>query len=418
MGLSPADVYVSPLRSNVISSDRTPLHVASALLAYGGDTHRELAVSLTTPRFLRQAYSKSTDNIDRFVQSAVVNPTSPEDFGLQKLKAADFLLLGSSPLATEVIVVDSLGCGSWFEQEYVDQVLRSSQPAKWLPAVRRLHAAHKGWEAAVHRGAQSRLTTAERMAYTDRARFLNEVLPHRARGYLSAQTGAAQVLWAAFTDATPEEMAKGLRVLATENSSSIISTMEVLGRALTYEDLSQLTPLQTLRVLHRAPMDAIREVCATHAEALGSRLFSLTSDPTQLRMVTNCMSPHGDRTARWRPGGAARYDNKYYPSTTTPPTWGQNMKEMVRRYQLSESWRNELLEAATPATAFLALLPKGVEERIKLPEALLESTLRSCENISTVREIVERTPSWVFPHMEKKKPAQPEPAVEPEAEVA
>jgi len=180
-------------------------------------------------------------------------------------------------------------------------------------------------------------------------------------------------------------MVRGLKVMATGYSVPIEESFAFLGRELTIEDLRALTPLQVLRILGQAPFETVQDVIAAHSGELGGMLFALTTKD-QMTAVTNCMSPHAGRRA-WRPGRLIMRDDP----NEDKEQWDTWASALIQEHLTARDWRNDLLEVAEPAVAFLAAIRcSDVKE---IPVVAIDNALRSHPNINAVQEVMARIPA-------------------------
>jgi hypothetical protein len=380
LGLSPKESFTYKSATGLRES--SPINVATALLKYGGLEQREAALSLLDPAFLVQAY-KDEHAVSDFVQPPKhLNPYTPQDFGLERLPYSAFVRDG------HFYAVDGISCAAWFGPEYLQHVFNHATPSTWFNTLLAAHAQDSNfWEPYLRGGARKLLRADASSEYTRYAKYLHYAGYYEARDWLRRQRGVQALLWATLVDASPEEMAKGLKVIATGSSTPVTQAINLLGRSLTIADFRELTPLQALRILYSAPFACVEDVIRQHSGELGGMFFALTS---HLQMVTDCMVNHTKRGS-WAPVTGTRIKGGM-----APDMWDTWAKQMVSDHLSALSWRNRLLEACEPAVAFLAVVLEFGKTRVnELPLVAIESVLQSHPRMEAVMEIVLDAPANV-----------------------
>ncbi len=375
----------------------TPLHIGTALSLYGHDFNAKEIDRLLSTSFLKRAYpSKSPD---AFASHAFINPFSPEDIGRRPF---DYELLEKAP--GELAVVDELGNAAWFPPEYLQSVLKRVGSAHWYSMLCKLSMVHGKWQDLVQHAAaellRDRNNTGLRVKYGSTTNYLRNVKSGVARDYLKRVSGVREALNVVRRDATPQEMATGLRTLVSNQNARTEEVFRYIGRDLVIEDFRLLTPRQALLALYYAPYDAVKQVIATNSQELGSMFFSLT-DAKTLPLITNCMSPHGSREKPWIPDtDVGNLSHLVSISTTTPESireeWEKSMRDLVDAYDRAKVWRDELIQHAPPEVLFLSLLRwAGREENDPIAEAAIENVLRSYPTITEVQNVIGAMPEAI-----------------------
>ena len=381
LGFRPREAFTYRNTSGL--RDSSPINVATALLKYAGPEHREAALTLLEPSLLMKAYEDAYAVSDFVQPPKHVNPHKPQDFGLERLPYSAFVRNG------HFHAVDGISCAAWFEPEYLQHVFNHANPLTWFNTLLTAHERDPNfWEPYLRGGARRLLRSDVDSAYKKYSKYLHYVGHYEARDWLRRQRGAQALLWATLSDATPEEMAKGLKVMATGSSAPVAQAISLIGRSLTIADFRELTPLQALRILYNAPFACVEEVTRQHGEELGGMFFALTS---HLQMVTDCMVNH-TRRGRWTPATETAA-NRGDGSLDSWDTWA---KQVVADHVSALSWRTRLLEACEPAVAFLAVvLQFGKTRANEMPLVAVESVLQSHPHMEAVMEIVQEAPASV-----------------------
>ena len=380
LGLDPVATFT--YRNAADMRESSPVNVATALLKYGGPAQRETALSLLDPELLLKVHKNECALTD-FVQTPRrVNPHKPQDFGLERLPYSAFFKNG------QFCAADNISCAAWFGPEYLQHVFNHTSPSLWFNTLLTAYAQNSHfWEPYVQAGARKLLRTDANSAYRKYAEYLHYAGHYEARDWLKRQRGVPALLWATLSCATSEEMAKGLKVIATGTSAPVAQAVNLLGRKLTIQDFRELTPLQALRILHSAPYACVEDVVREHSAELGGMFFALTS---HLQMVTDCMIDHTKRGI-WRP--VTPPPDK---GSLTAAEWETWAKQMASDHLSAKAWRARLLDVCEPAVAFLALVLRCGKSKVnELPLVAIESVLRSYPRVEAVLEVIEEAPESV-----------------------
>jgi hypothetical protein len=380
LGLDPEMVFTYKNASEMRGS--SPVNVATALLKYGGAEQRGTALSLLNPDLLIRAH-KDEHALTDFVQTPKhVNPYKPQDFGLERLPYSAFLKDGG------FYAVDNISSAAWFGPEYLQHVFNHVTPSMWFNTLLTAYAQDQEfWEPYVQVGARRLLRTDAGSEYKKYSEYLHYAGGIEARDWLRKQRGVQALLWVTLASATPAEMAKGLKVIATGTSAPVARAIRLLGRKLTVEDFRELTPLQALRILYNAPYACVEDVIREHNGELGGMFFALTS---HLQMVTDCMIDHKGREV-WTPAGLDLNRGK-----NAAAEWDAWAKQAVSEHIAAKAWRARLLDVCEPAVAFLALvLVYGKSKVNELPLVAVESVLRSYPRMEAALEVAAEAPESV-----------------------
>lgn len=389
LGIRPTELY-SYRTVGGYDHTFTPIHVGTALLKFGTEAERELALTLLTPKFLLDTYPNRDSS--SFAQHSDTNPYTPEDFGLRALDTEAFGTTNGGLRA-----VDEIGNAAWFETIYVQQILSRVQASHWYGKLCELQGLHGRWSNLVASSARSLLyqkqTGGARVGHKNRIDYIRNVTASVAREYLKGQSGVQELLWMARSDVTPQEMARGLRVLATVETSTVNEAWGWIGRALTLEDFQELTSRHALTVLYHAPYESVTDVIKTRSEELSAMFFTLTSKE-HLPMVSNSMSQHSGRPKTWYPDTIeGRYRARHLGTTEDiKKRWEDRMKPVVQDFINNCLWRDQFLQLAPPEVLLLALMRQKATPQDPVPMVAIDNVLRSYANIAEVWRALEEMP--------------------------
>lgn len=362
-----------------IQHQHSPIHIATALLKYC-PAEREQALQLLQPKFLMEIHNLEATS---HVSHCYPNPYGPADFGLERFRAKDF------QREQHVYLVDEPGNWGWFETAYLDHITRTVSPEVWYSRMRTMSALFpEHFTPLVQRGALKMLGRLQSRASSSYRAATEQVAaadPREVRRFLQGETGTAALLWAALPDATPKEIAQGLRVLATGSSAPVRGAYAYIARQLTMEDIRELTPKQALEVVKNAPYEVVAELFRTSSDELGAYFFALTH--THLHAVSTCMTPHG--RPKWVPATAANAES-------AREKWETEKSAQIARWVEAKRWRTALLDAAEPAVVFLAAL-RLWGHPTEIPVVAIDNVLRSHPANETVQSLIAHAPLHLQP---------------------
>jgi len=380
LGISPLEMYGYQTIGDARTS-YTPIHIATALLHYYRSSYEKMALALLDPSFLRKYAKRQKQDLT----SMRLNPYAPEDFGLRTLpfEPGD--------------IVDEIGNLAWFSREYAEHLYEGGRAREGLSRLIQLCVCHNSWWSICERGARSALYAGERndvKNHSNSALYIRLMSGEDARRYLREVEGVREVLWAVRGDATVEEMRRGLSRLAVTDSKPAREVYKLIGRELTLDDIKALPPRQALTILFNAPLDAVKGLRG-HSEELGAIFFAIKDAP--ITQIQRCVSEHSGRPNKWLPdtnegiGGQANAQTREKAREEWAKTYGPLMQQFVAAYE----WRNDLLEACDPDTAFLSVLSEVATPENSFPKLAVESVLNTHPNIARVRDLMARMP----PHL-------------------
>lgn len=379
LGISPLDLYSYETVYGATTAF-TPIHIATALLRFAPTNYRKMAEELISPEFLRKhAKQKAPDT-----SSMRLNPYTPEELGL------DFKYLPIEPGE----YIDEIGNLAWFTPEYADKYFEGSRSREGLQRLLQLNVCHNLWWRLCRDGGKQALMQAgkyEMKNYGTVALHLRLTSADYANGYLSRLDGVRELLNICRRDASLEQMRKGLARLANTATSTSTTMYSYIGRELTIEDIRSLTPRQALEILYRAPMGAIRDL-RQHNEEIGSIMFGVKDMP--MLKIQNSLADHPQRTKKWVPdtdeGIAVHANSQRMPEAKLD--WDKTYEPLVTQFAQAYTWRNDLLEAVDPDTAFLGIIHALSKPADLIPRVAIENVLATHPNIMRLNELIERMP--------------------------
>ena len=390
-GLAPSEALTFPTMTGHTSL-YTPLHLATALLEFGLHEERDEAERLLDVAFLHDV-DKTTPA--SFMSHTFICPYTPSRYGLRPFEL-ESLRDGTGSL----IALDKLGSAMWFPRDYVLEMSKKVEAAQWYAHACRLNIVHGGqWTDLVQKAAQRMLTNSKdvsgRTGYKNSTNYLRNAEAGFAEAHMKWLTGARQALRVVRHDATPEQMATGLRAIVAGSSERIEEVYQYIGRPLAIADFELLKPPTALQALYFAPYDAVKDVIATHSTELGAMFFALTD--TKLHLVTNCMSPHQSRPSAWFPDTDDGNMNLLLGSKSGRQglidEWNKTMKNLVDEYMLAKAWRDLFIGYGEPAVLFLALMLWASKPDDPVPRPAIENILRSHHNITLLQQHIEAMPT-------------------------
>jgi hypothetical protein len=380
LGISPLELHQYKLLRRPTTA-HTPIHVATALLCYAPAEYRSMACGLVEPAFLRKhARLEKPD-----VTSMTINPYVPEELGLP------FKYLPIEPGE----YVDEIGNLAWFTPEYAVAYFMGDKLREGWPRLMQLNTCHHLWEGLLQRSADTLLVTANDRAlkdYPGMAYKLRSASKGKADAFLANCTGVRRVLYCVRDDMTPQEMKKGLSVLATTESEPVQAMYKYIGRKLTIEDLRVLTPMQALEICSSAPLEAIVDLAA-HKEELGALFMEVKGLP--LLLIQNALIDHSRRPKQWYPctdASIGGMNTVSYTQATTRVLHKAQYEPLVNDFCAAYTWRNDLLEAVDPDTAFLALMLHCTEPKDSVPRVAIQNLLSTHPSAARLNELLARVP--------------------------
>ncbi len=396
-GLAPTELLKYPTMGG-FDHQYSPLHLGTALIKHGREDDLDEANVLLSASFLKSVYQNRTASA--FTGHAYINPWAPEDLGRRPF---DIELLQTP--TSELQIVDELGNAAWFPTEYLEKIFRQADPVFWYSKLCQLNGVHGRWTPQVQQCAGVLLRKqplgVKKNEYRNRTNYVRNATRASVDSYFRTLSGVSEMLCLVRGDASAEEMARGLKTLATTNSERAEEMYRFIGRELTVEDFQRLTAKQALTILYFAPYATVKSVIAAHPTDLGAMFFTLT-DAKTLPMVTNSMSDHSSREKLWYPDteeGNLRHllstndvSKEYFVES-----WTKTMQPLAESYGRTKPWRDLLVQLAPPEVLMLALCRwAGRAEDDPVPTVAIENVLRSHPNIIQVQEMIAAMPEDIL----------------------
>jgi hypothetical protein len=378
LGISPLEVYGYKTITHSTTA-YTPIHLATALLRFAPSEYRSMAEELLQPAFLRK-YAKHQEPD---VVSMRLNPYVPEELGLP------FKHLPIEPGE----YIDEVGNLAWFTPEYAHKYFEHKLREGFV-RLTQLNLVHRMWGSLVESGAAAVLAHAKDRELSDYPLLtlrLRMASKHSAENFLNKLTGVRGVLNIVRDDLSEYRMKKGLSILATTGTAPVRAMFKFIGRKLTMDDLRELTPRQALEICFYAPLGAIEDL-RPRAEELGAMFFGIKDLP--MGKIQNVVSDHVHRAKEWYPCSDAGIARQMSTKTIADAKseWDDTYRPLTHEFVEAYTWRNDLLEAVDPDTAFLGMMYELTTEEESVPRIAIDNLLRTHSNYARLKDILARMP--------------------------